>query len=64
MPTCVMATTVIDTAGDAAKRPQAPVNLVDGDPGAVITGRAYLIDLASGAARCSSAKARPGRWSL
>ncbi|OBG34129.1 hypothetical protein A5673_02580 [Mycobacterium sp. E3198] len=60
-----MATTVIAIAGDAAIRPQASVNIVDGDRSAVITGRADPIGLAGGAARCSTAKARqPERWSL
>jgi hypothetical protein len=56
---------VIAGAGDAAIRPQTPINIVDGDPSAIITGRDELIDLASGGARCSTAKARqPERWSL
>ena len=40
MPTGFETTKVIVSAGDAAKRPQATVNIVDWDGSAVIVGRA------------------------
>jgi hypothetical protein len=40
MPTGFETKKVIVSAGDAAMRPHAPVNVVDGDGGAVIVGRA------------------------
>ena len=40
MPTGLATKKVIVSAGHAAMRPQAPVNVVDGDGSAVIVGRA------------------------
>ena len=40
MPTGFETKKVIVSAGDAAMRPQAPVNIADGDGSAVIVGRA------------------------